>query len=482
MELRIAGPSDESRSIDQSSQKSINWYLTPDPRGGITDAAGLVLHPTPGTTVFSTVDSGASQVRALHEHKNVLYCVVDDKFYSVDSAGTATEEGTLSASSTTTSTCQIASINDELVIVDSDKGYHFKVSTSTFAQITDADFPNGAQTVTSQDGYFMIEKDGTNQYHISALNDGTSWNALDFQSATRDSDNVVAVKSTGQYIYIIGEKTTEVLYNSGNVDFTFESVGQTFINFGCSARHSVAVGGSTIYWLTNNDRGNAILMSVNGLTVNPITTEAISNTIRAMTTTSDAIGYTYQEDGHEFYVVTFPTEDKTLVYDISTGEWHERQSYNTSSGQYGRHIGNNYAFFNGEHMVGGYNDGKLYKMRNDIYADNGETIRRIRRLAPLQQEGKTITLYDFEVRTERGVGLETGQGNDPQLSMRVSKDGGHTFGPETDRSPGKIGEYRNRTIWHRLGAGRSMVVEIKATDPVEWVITGASATIGVGNE
>jgi hypothetical protein len=72
------------------------------------------------------------------------------------------------------------------------------------------------------------------------------------------------------------------------------------------------------------------------------------------------------------------------------------------------------------------------------------------------------------------VGLQTGQGENPQAILRWSNDGATTFGTEHWASIGKAGRYKNRAMWRRLGEARDRVFEVRVTDPVYRDVVGAS--------
>ncbi len=100
-------------------------------------------------------------------------------------------------------------------------------------------------------------------------------------------------------------------------------------------------------------------------------------------------------------------------------------------------------------------------------------IRRLRRAPHLSTEQLTQFFSQFQLDIQAGVGLTTGQGSDPMLMLRMSKDGGFTWGNEHWVSAGRIGQYSRRAIWRRLGRGRDVVFEVTMTDPVFWALLDA---------
>ena len=465
--LAITGPAYET-VLHQNSQQLVNWYLEDDQLGG---KFPFILRPTPGLSLFSTVGT-TSVIRGMIEHKDILYAVADGILHSIDSSGVETSLGTLN---TTDGIVKMATSNDELMIVDGSNGYIYKVDDATFAKITDVDFISTPVDVTYQDGYFITIDDNEQKFYISAINDGTSWNGLDFASATGASDDLVACMSDHRELWLFGKKSIEIWFHSGNATFPFERRPGVLLHKGLAARDSLVRSDNTVYWLSNDETGNAMVVRASGYTPEAITSRAVSQAIDGYTTISDAQAYAYREGMHEFYVLTFPTEGVTWVYDSSTGQWHERSSID--SGRGGRHRSNCYAFAYGKHLIGDFNTGTIYDMNSSTYTENGTRINRVRRTQHTHSNNNLLSIYNLVVDVEPGVGLDSGQGSDPQIMLRVSKDGGHTWGNEMWRDIGKAGTYNRRIKWDFLGISRSWMFEFSISDPVNINILGAYADI-----
>ena len=200
---------------------------------------------------------------------------------------------------------------------------------------------------------------------------------------------------------------------------------------------------------------------------------------------SDALAYTYQQDGHAFYVLIFPTANTTWVYDVATNAWHERASW--SNGKFERHRSNCQMSFNNEIIVGDYENSKLYAFDLNDYADDDQIqkwLRSWRALPTGQNNLKRTAQHSMQLDCETGVGLNDGQGYIPQAMLRWSDDGGHTWSNEHWSSMGKIGQSGHRTFWRRLGMTqkiRDRVYEISGTDPVKIAILGAELILSPTN-
>lgn len=334
-----------------------------------------------------------------------------------------------------------------------------------------ANFPV-ADTVCFLDGYFIVNAHNTNTYFYSALYDGLTWDALDYNAAESAPDNVVAVASTFGFLYVFGSDTTEIWYDAGDPLTVFRRADGMVTNVGLLAQFSIAKIGETgnvICWLgtTPQGRGFAVANSGGGQTQR-ISTPEVEYQWAQYSTLSDAVGYGYMTEGHTFYVLNFPTANATWVYDFTTQTWHER-SYND-----GRHLSQNYAFFNNNHVVGSYIDGTLYRMHMDTYDDAGTPIQRTVISPTLGDDDTGLVSYQsFQVDMERGVGIPTGQGSDPQVMLSWSDDAGHTWCDEIMGGFGSQGVYDLRVIFRRLGRSFRRTFKLRISDPVKVVILSA---------
>jgi hypothetical protein len=206
-----------------------------------------------------------------------------------------------------------------------------------------------------------------------------------------------------------------------------------------------------------------------------VSTVQIAYQISTYPKISDAISFGYVHEGHSFYIITFPSANKgkgvTWCYDIETDLWHQRSSFPYAPN--GRWRGNAYAFFGNKHLFGDYLNGKIYELDHDIYTDDGEVLPAVRRAQHVEALGRNLFLTEFELHIKAGVGILSGQGSDPQIMLRISKDGGNTWGNEKWRGMGKIGQYIKRVRWLQLGKARTWTPEITITDPVNRVILDA---------
>lgn len=449
-----------SQSSELSVQRVLNLYAEEAPENEKTPVS---LFPTPGLTAFgSAIDP--STVRGMKQMGGLLYVVAGNTFYRVDAAANAQSIGSVQGDGPVymeTNGTQI------LIITANDQAYI--ATNTTIALISDPDFP-GARSGCFIDGYFIVGLPGTDQFNISAINDGTQWDALDFASAEADPDTTVRVFADHRELWLFGEKTTEIFYNSGDATFPFQRVSGAIITRGCGAARSVAAMDNSIFWLGDD----GIVYRANGYTPVRVSTHAIEQLISTMPNKADARAFSYTDKGHAFYVLTFPHQ-ATIVYDAATTLWHERQTFQRNDWAV---IG--YEQVYDRHVTGSFTSGKLYVIDRSVRTDDGVTVRRQAVSASLWAETTRATMSRFEVDFETGVGITDGQGEDPQAMLDFSDDGGKTWSNEKWTTLGRIGTYRTRAQWRRLGQFRQRNIRVTVSDPVFVAIHGAYADMEGG--
>lgn len=455
--IPFVGQSYEMEALTFDNQRCVNLYPIISETG--TSKSVAALRGTSGLETFATIGGGS--IRGGIESSNRAFFVSDSGFYEIFADGTSTLHGSLD---TSTGLVDVEENPTQVMITDGQFGYIFNKTTETFAKITDPDFPVPSD-LTFQDGYFIVTEKDTSKFWISAINDGTSWGALDNKAVESSPDDLVGVISDSSNLWLFGTKTTEVFQNTGNATFPFQRIAGAIIETGCAAQETIQEIDNAIYWLGSDNNGDAILWRSNGYNAQRASTQAIERKIAESTNVSESYAWVYHERGHAFYVLQVKGLNTTLVLDVSTGLWHERVYRNPVTGEEEQHRGACHIFFNQLHLVGDRQNGKVYNMSLDIYSDDGEEIPRIRVSPHYHQERKRITHAQFELDMETGKGLSTGQGSDPKIMLQYSDDGGRTWSGELWRSVGKMGEYKTRVKWNKLGSSRDRVYRIEYTEP-----------------
>ena len=481
MHTPILGSSYVARSINAADNRMVNLFPEIVPEGGKEPG---FLNRAPGLQFQQTIGTGP--IRALWAHQtngSDFYVVSGTEFYKVTGlTATPTKLGDV----TGTGPVSIADNGTQIFLACNGPSYIYNEVTNVFAQITDPDFP-GAVTVGYLDGYFVFNEPNSQKIWVTELLDGTSVDPLDFASAEGSPDGLVAVNVDHREAWLFGTDSIEVWYNAGQADFPLTRIQGAFNEIGCVASFSIAKLDNGLFWLGTDARGQGIVYRANGYTGVRVSTHAIEYAIAQYGNISDAVAYTYQQEGHAFYVLTFPSANATWVYDVATQAWHERAGWNTATGEFTRHRSNCQCNFGGNTVVGDYENGNIYTLDLDVYADNGgiqKWLRSWRALPTGQNNLKRTAQHSLQLDCESGTGLITGQGSDPEIMLRWSDDGGHTWSNEHLSKMGKIGEYYRRVFWRRLGMTlklRDRVYEVSMTDPVKTAIMGAELLISPTN-
>ena len=465
MEFGFVGPAYLGRSTAIESEKCINWYLEVS---GPNAKSRMALIPTPGMISFTHLVGAA---RGMYTLNDTLYVVAAGGMYAVDTDGVVTLLGTLD---TTSGRVSFADNGVQIMVVDGTSGYTYTLATTTFAKITHAGFPANPEHVTFIDGFFLVNIADSGKFYKSGLYDGTTWNALWFATAESSSDNVVNIKEFNDEVWLFGEFTIEPWYNNGAGDFPYAQRGNAVIDAGTVAPWSVAEMDNSLFWLGQSKRGEKVIFRTEGYQKRRISTHAIEFAFDTYSDISDAFGFTYIEEGHSFYALTFPTAGVTWVYDASIPDpamaWHQR----SSNGDGGRWLVDSYAYFNGDHYVSEYNDIHIFRMSHSAFDENGSAIRRVRTSPHVHIDRERVFINTLEIVFKAGVGLQMGQGSDPQAMIRISRDGGKTWGSEIWRSIGKVGEYLRRVRVQKIGMSYDFVFELTVTDPIDAEIVSAT--------
>lgn len=370
-------------------------------------------------------------------------------------------------------------IGGHAVIVDGPYGYLYTIATQAFARITDPAFL-GADTVAFIDGWWIFNQPGTQTFYTNFPQYGTGFNGSYFALKDSSADNLVAVEETKEQLWLIGDKTTEIWYDAGGQYFPFQRLVGTPLQVGCKAKHSVArfnsEGQDGLVWFGRSERGENSIVRTRGFAYEVISTPAFSAQVSQYPITSDAIGYTYQEDTHEFYMLIFPTADTTWCYDAQTGLLHKRLSYDPYLQKFHRHRSNCFMNFAGMRIVGDYQCGSLFQLTRNSYTDAGWPLLAKRRSPHVWDKGQRgrVFMASLQLDFNQGVGNPSGMGSNPQAGIQISRDGGKTFGQRWYAPIGQIGQYRNRTMWRKLAFGRDNVIDLEVIDPVKRDLIGVT--------
>jgi hypothetical protein len=271
---------------------------------------------------------------------------------------------------------------------------------------------------------------------------------------------------------LIGEKTTEIWFDEGLADFPFAIISGYFIQHGCSALYSIAQIDGAIFWLSQDQAGQCLLLRGEGYTAVNITTQAISYEWSNYARTDDAEGFCFQQNGHFYYQITFPTADKTWRWDDSTHQWHEAL-WTDNNGIQHRHRAAVGIFAYGINVVGDWETGQLYQLDPNAYTDAGQPMQFRRGYPHIMDDGKRVRYRRFDFDIACGLATYYTSASPPQFALRWSDDRGQTFSAPVLQSMGGTGQYLTQPQIRRLGMARDRCFEVYGTTPGAFAINGA---------
>ena len=493
----FVGGAYESANPAQDSQRLINWYVESD--GNVANAqqpgeykaeakVALGLLGVPGLIALNTAFSGPVRgAWVLPGNFQALFVIGSTVVLAnISSPATATTSAGLSFTTKGTLSTSVGpvKIRDNgagkiAAIVDGVSLYIYNVASGTVKKSSDPSFL-GSDTVAEIDGYFIFQQPNTQKFYTSPVYwDGIApMDGTYFALKDNAPDNLVAVFENGRQLWLIGETTTEPWFNAGGATFPFSRLEGGLMQIGCAAAQSVARSGPNILWLSRSERGENNVIMVQGYQYTTISTPAIAYAISQFPVISDAVAYIYTEEGHEFYILNFPTADVTLAYDLTTGIWHQRASYDPVLGVFHRQRVNCLVNFAGMRIGGDYTNGRIYQQTRKVFVDDQYPLVALRRAPHVWDKSDRNRVRHNRIQIDffPGSGLANGQGKFPQAMLKWSDDGGQSFGNEHWATIGAIGQTKTRVIWRRLGSARDRVYEVRVSDPVKRDIAGASLT------
>lgn len=465
----------QSSVLPAANQVNINCYVN-IPQGQTFSESNIF--GTAGIERLTSTGAIKQANRGSHVKADKPYFVNGETLYrvdfSIDDDGnevfTNVELGTIAG----TERCSFADNGTQLmVLVPNGNGYIINESAGTvFQQITDSDFTaNGApQLVVFIDSFFVVTTD-TKKFIKSAANDGLNWNPLDFASAEADPDNIVAPVVSNNRLYIGGSETIEVFENAGLGGFPFQRINGFIIPKGVFAKFSMITIDDTFMWIGGGTDEGAAVWQLNGSKPQKVSTTAIDQKLQqfSLSEIEEAFAWSYSQNGHYFVGFSFP--DIAYVYDLSSGQWHQRQSRIINSKGVTETIRwrvNSLVSAYGRLMVTDSQDGRIGQLSEDYYTEYGQVIGRAFTTATVFNEFDSFSLVDVELFMQSGVGNALKE--EPEIFLSTSDDG-YTFNNRISSAVGKVGEYFLRQIWRRLGRYRRiLILKFEYSEPCKFAV------------
>lgn len=466
------------KSINVCPVFTQNWYVESIETGSAKSRKVLI--QTPGKRLFAdaTTTNAGNGRGNWFSSTSILYSVLGDILYSVDAGGVLTEIGAIG---NTGGPVSMTDNGKYLFMADGISFFYHEMGSATINDVdltsTDLQKPTQIVYVNSR----IVAIDGSNKFYWSdpGLEGGLVWGGLSFASAEKSADPIIAIEKRQSDIWLFGDRSYEVHVGTGDADFVFVYRDGSSSDIGCGAPQSTSTIESRIFWLGSSSAGqNIIFMSdgFNGIRVSDHAVEAELDKISTaeFTNTTDAIGSTYQQNGHTFYVITFLGGNKTAVYDMKENAWHWRTTREPNLNIQNHWDALYFMYAYDKVVVGSTSGARLYTLDLDKYDEWDETPIVREHIGPIWWDSYKEIVMDFlTIDMETGVGLISGQGVDPLASVAISHDSGHTFSSELTDSLGKAGQYSAQPTWRGLGMGRNVVARLRVSDPVKAVVIGA---------
>jgi hypothetical protein len=429
---------------------------------------------SPGLKALFSVPTDSC--RGLFYEDGKAVAVIGGTAYDLDLvANTATSLGSIADDGLPVSFASNGRGGEQLAICGGGELKVLDLVTNVLGSAVTLPLTNAPVCVDFIDGFGLLLEADTVKVYFSALEDFESWDGLDFFARNQTSDNFVAMKVLRDRIWLLGSHTTEIFYDSGQADVPFLPYPGAILFEGCIAPWSVCTDGNSLFWLAENAEGRARFVRAADAQAQPISTDAIDFALASYTRLDNTEVLSYFQEGHNFLCWTCPSGGNcgiTWVYDVKEQLWHQRGYWQEVDACFDRWRPRGVCSTPQGVIVGDHETGDVYELDLDTWTDNGAMIRRVRRAPYLANDRTWMFLDEFELGVEMGVGLNTGQGVDPQVLLRLSRDAGRTWTPSIVGRLGRMGEYRNRCIFRRLGRVRSdqLVIEISITDPIRIAI------------
>lgn len=435
-----------------------------------------VLYGTPGRVAVVSGSSGFC--RGSFTQDSLSLTVIGSTLYQFTAAaGSLTSLGSISNDGFPVSFASNGTGGDQVAIVGGNELKILDTATMTLSAAIVLPF-SGPVMVAFIDGYFLINQRNSPIVWFSNLEDGTTWDALDFFTRSGTSDNIVAIGVATSRVWCFGSQTTTLFYDSGDADTPFVPYPESTRQIGLVNAYALSAKTDIFTWLATDQTGRVYVNRASGdPTGQAVSTPPIEEFLARCTTLETARSLSYSDTGHIFWALSCPdTEDdvKCYVWDDVERQWHARADWDPVLGRFTDWTAREVIQIDNTIYIGDAVEPTIYRLEQTAYDDDGGILKAVRRVPYLSAENQWLFLDQIELGAEVGVGLVTGQGDDPVVELRLSRDAGQTWISAGFASLGRLGEYVTRVIWRRLGRvrGDRLVLEIGMTDPVKRAFLG----------
>lgn len=466
----FVGASYTAKSSVVADEECINFFAeTIESQGAQTQRSYF---GTPGLSLFTTFPG--DPVRGQLWTGSRWFVVAGSSLIEVQRDGT---QDVLGDVTTDDQTVSIVASNIQLFIVSAGNAFCLTLADNTLTNVT-SQLAGVPKQCEYSDGYFIVCFVDSNKFQVSDILDGTNWPGLQVNAVSVFPENITSIIVSHRELWVFGQQHAQPYQDTGS-DEIFDVIPGALVDTGAIATFGRNLVDNTIFWISEDQRGARQAWRASGYTPQRISTHAVEVALSSYPNVANLVSYSYQEDGHLFWVLYVPGSDCSWVYDVAESLWHKRAEWHQATATWGPHRSWNHCYAFGRHYVGDWMSGNLYEMGMSFYDDNGTAIRRLRRSPTLANEMEWIYHQRLIVDFATGLGpqppLVDGDGNPrpPQAVLRWSDDRGSTWSSEFVQNCGFAGQYKTRVQWLRLGRSRYRVYELSVTDPISWTVVDA---------
>lgn len=497
-DLPVVGGSRYNLVPKIDAQRTVNWYPVSSPDG----KKKTYLHPWPGKNRMEAFEEGGVG-RASLVFKDYTYFIQGDAVYRMDSSLVVNLISPVGFFNTLEGFAAISANEFQVIFIDSEKCFLWDTNTAigtdntpNLPQVGMPAAPLAPLDITNMDGYFILISSSPtiqNRFYISGLNDGASWNVLDYALINSRPTILNGVAVLKRRVFFFGQTKSELWQDAGAADFPFRRDNNLLLEHGVKAIGSISEGFDLLFYLSADEDGVGSVMMVEGITPRPISERWLEEIIQTFTKPEDAFGFVFRINGQIFYQINFTEDDRTFVYNVNTKEWHDLEMLDKS-----RDIANTHVYFMNKHFITTYNDEYLYEMSPNFLTNGGEKIRKSRTLRVLSEPTyERVTYNRIQVDMLQGVGaintkpissyppnqVPASAGDvDPQIFLSLSTDGGATYNSFGSVSFGKAGNRLIRVIWRSMGGHRDAIFELESYSSVPTYILGGGVDYEIQKE
>lgn len=476
----LIGGSGTTASTILDCEETINYIVERAQSRGAENPDGALL-PVPGFTVWGRSGGAVGTRGMIFAGDARLFVVMGGRFMEFDINGAPTDRGPVAQDANPAIMVYSGVVAGQVGIVSGGSVYCFTLATNTLS----AALLTGGYTHLAFAGTFGFAFNPlTGRTLVSASNDLSTWNAGTFFARALFSDPARAIfTDENNLVWTLGTDTFEARWNSGQAqDQPFIPLTGLVGPYGIASPFGFGCSPAGNFWITRNTAGVGRFVVSQGGRPAPVGLYAIDAQIDKLATSagiSDAEVLLYDQGGHTSATVAMPAAQAmnpsipcSFNYDVEGKDWTKRGRWNSQAAKWELWAPRCHVLAFAKHLVGDRTTGTIWQLDPQSATDvDGNGIRRMRRTPHLNAEHMRRPIDVVELLTDIPAGIQApAQGSNPVMMLRVSKDGGRTFGSERQSGIGLVGQYRKRCFWTQLGAGPDTVLEFNYSDPVPLAI------------